>query len=517
MRRRHLLTGAASAAAGLSATAAVRPWARALAQETELVAFSEDWLKDRVRALAREDRAAPTAGLPEALASLGSDDYRAIRFRDEAALWQDAGLAFQLGFMHRGAYYARAVEIYEVVDGVAHPVAFSPDLFAYDDSGLADALTADVGFAGISVRHHADLQRDLAAFIAEGSVRAAGAQQIFGPSARALALDTAVPRGEQFPFFRSFWLERPVPGQEQLVVHALLDSDSAVGAYRFVVAPGRSLIVDVDAFVILRRRVERLGLAPIAAMYAHGENDRRLVDDVRPEVHTADGLALCTGSGEWIWRPLVNPSQLSMNAFFDENPRGFGLLQRDRDFASYQDDRRSYHRVPNVWIEPRSPLGRGLIQLIEIPTNSDRFDNVVAFWTPEAAADPGTELEASYRLFWGEEMPERNIPVATVAATRVGRTTLPGEEDRQDRRRFVVDFVGGPLTLLSDDAPVEPVITMSRGELRAAAARLVHALDAWRVEFDVAADGGDPVNLRCYLRIGDRALTETWVYQWHPG
>ena len=517
MRRRHLLTGAALAAAGLSAPTAWPSWARAEeGQNPQPAGFSEDWLKDHARALAREAYVPPAADLPEPLAALDADAYGAIRLRDEAAWWRDAGQPFRLGFIHRGAYYTRAAEVYEVVDGVAQPIAFSPDLFAYPDDGLAETLTPDVGFAGFSVRHHTDFGRDLAAFIAEGSLRSVGGQQIFGPSARALTLNTAVPQGEEFPAFRAFWVERPAPGQEWLLVHALLDSDSAVGAYRFVISPGRSTVVDVDALVIPRRRIERLGLAPIAAMFAHGENDRRFVDDIRPEAHSADGLALLTGQGEWIWRPLVNPAELSLNAFFDENPRGFGLLQRDRDFASYQDDRRAYHRVPNVWVEPRSPFGRGMTQLIEIPTNSDRFDNVVAFWTPEAPVDPGSELQASYRLFWGDEMPGRGIPVATVTATRIGRATPPGGEERPDRRRFVIDFTGGPLDLLADDAPVEPVITLSRGELLAAAARPLHALEAWRIEFDVQAGGGDPVNLRCFLRIGDRALSETWVYQWRP-
>ena len=111
-----------------------------------------------------------------------------------------------------------------------------------------------------------------------------------------------------------------------VTVYALLDSPSATGAYRFAIFPGATTVMDVDAAIYPRKPIERLGVAPLTSMFQYGENDRRMANDWRPEIHDSDGLAMWTGRGEWIWRPLVNPPQLRFNSHGDENPRGFGLL-----------------------------------------------------------------------------------------------------------------------------------------------------------------------------------------------
>ena len=206
----------------------------------------------------------------------------------------------------------------------------------------------------------------------------------------------------------------------------------------------------------------------------------------------------------------------------DENPRGFGLLQRDRNFDHYQDDGVFYDRRPSVWVEPargtgRDPWGRGAVQLVEIPTADETFDNIVAFWRPEQMPKPGAEALLAYRLSWGLESPDR-ADLATVQATRTGIGGVVGRPRTYYSRRFAVDFAGGPLASLDADAAVEPVITASRGEVEITSARPLAAIHGWRALFDLKPtdDSVEPVDLRLYLRAGDRPLSETWLYQWTP-
>jgi glucans biosynthesis protein len=241
-----------------------------------------------------------------------------------------------------------------------------------------------------------------------------------------------------------------------------------------------------------------------------------MYNDFRPEVHDSDGLAILRGNGERIWRPLVNPPEVRVNAYADENPRGFGALQRDRDFANYQDDGIYYNRRPNLWVEPQGQWGPGAIYLIEIPANEESFDNIVAFWTPRETPQPGREIRLAYNLSWGRGVPDLYSPVGRVIATRSGIGGIPGQDKGRDTQKFVIDFKGGPLELLGKDAPVEAVISTSRGIIVKPATRPIRELDAWRTNFDLRWEGRKPVDLRCYLRLGTSALTETWSYQWTP-
>ena len=252
-------------------------------------------------------------------------------------------------------------------------------------------------------------------------------------------------------------------------------------------------------------------------MFQYGDNDRRVADDWRPEIHDSDGLAIWTGSGEWIWRPLTNPSILRFNAYLDENPRGFGLLQRDRNFENYQDDGAFYDRRPSVWVEPRTGWGKGSVQLVELPTADETFDNIVAFWNPEQKAQPGQEMLFSYRLLWGSVMPVAS-PLARVVATRTGIGGIIGQKRRYFSRRFMLDFAGGDLAMLGKDAKVEAVITASRGELEFISARPLESIRGYRAMFDLKPidTSVEPIDLRVYLRAGGRPLTETWLYQWTP-
>jgi len=519
MDRRQFLTRAvtALAAAGLPLPLSVLASPLPLGRRHP---FDYAWLKGHARALAGRPYQARSESLPAQVAALDWDQYQSIAFRQDHALWGDLpGSRFQAKFFHLGLYFKRPVRMFEVAGGQAQELAYDPGMFDYGRSGIdGEQLPKDLGFAGFRLNSPEDSKRDWAAFLGASYFRAVGSSMQYGLSARGLAIDTGMPRPEEFPDFTAFWLERPAPGSETLVVYALLDSPSVAGAYRFAITRGEPLVMDVDAALYPRREIERLGIAPATSMYQVGENDRRMDWDWRAEIHDSDGLAMHTGAGEWIWRPLGNPAQLRFNAFADANPRGFGLLQRDRNFDHYQDDGVFYEQRPSLWVEPKHGWGRGWVQLVEIPTVDETFDNIVAFWHPEARPQPGQELLFGYRLFWGEHPPARP-PLAECVATRTGLGGVVGRKREYFSWRFAVDFSGGGLAALAAaNAEVKAVVETSRGRLETISARPLHALQGYRAMFDVVPpdDSTTQVDIRLYLRHQGRALTETWLYQWNP-
>ncbi|MEW6167708.1 MAG: glucan biosynthesis protein D, partial [Pseudomonadota bacterium] len=513
MNRRDLLRAAAALSVyGLPAAALLHPPPAAARTEP----FDYAALKGRARALAAQPYIEPKNELPESLDRISWDDYQKLRFDHERALWYGEDLPFRIEMFHPGLFFKHPVQIFEVVDGQARHIDY--DRRQFDTRGVRlGRLPKDLGYAGFRIHHDSDWERDIAAFLGASYFRAVGASRQYGLSARGLAIDTGLPRPEEFPRFTAFWIERPSAEAGELVVHALLDSPSVAGAYRFGIRPGETLIMDVDAALYPRKPIERLGIAPLTSMYQTGENDRRMAYDFRPEIHDSDGLALWTGAGEWIWRPLVNPRDVRVNSFFDENPQGFGLLQRDRDFDHYQDDGVWYDRRPSLWVEPKGDWGKGAVQLVEIPTVDETFDNIVAFWNPEQAAQPGEERLLAYRLHWGARAPVQP-PLATVRATHTGLGGVVGRKREYFSWRFAVDFAGGKLALLGRNADVESVVTASRGRVELVSARPLEPIDGWRALFDVVPedDSTEPIDLRLYLRSGKQALSETWIYQWAP-
>ena len=517
MDRRSWLKAAASLAAAsvpLGGSLAAAPTVKKIGETRP---FDYAWLKGRARALSGATYKPPVARLPAEVAKLDWDQYQAISNRKGRALWTDEKARFRLNFFHLGLNFTTPVHLHEIVDGKAREIAYDPALFDYGKSGLAGTrLPGDLGFAGFRVFYHTDFVRDIVAFLGASYFRAVGGEMQYGLSARGLAVDSGLPREEEFPVFTTFWFERPARDAGKFTVYALLDSPSIAGAYRFDITPGATLVMDVDAALYPRKTIERLGIAPLTSMYMHGENDRRTAYDWRPEIHDSDGLSMWSGSGEWIWRPLANPTRVRFNSHADENPRGFGLLQRDRNFDHYQDDGAFYDLRPGLWVEPRSPWGKGQIQLLEIPTVGETEDNIVAFWNPAEPPKPGVELLYSYRLYWGSRPPTAT-PLAQVVATRTGIGGIVGRKRKYFSWRFVVDFAGANLSKLSK-AKVEPVITASRGEVEITSARPLDSIRGFRAMFDLklADDNPEPVNLRLFLRTGRETLTETWLYQWTP-
>ncbi len=480
--------------------------------------FNYAWLKGEASRLARMPYHVHGSHLPPDVAALDWDQYQAIRFDPGHALWADEKMRFRAQLFHLGLFFKRPVRIFEVHDGRAHEIAYDPALFDYGASGLdGGKQPRDLGFAGFRLHVAPDFRYDVAAFLGASYFRAVGSEGQYGLSARGLAVDTALPRPEEFPDFTDFYLQRPDPQSATLVVYALLDSPSVAGAYRFAVTPGDVLLMDMDAALYPRQPIERLGIAPCTSMFQMGENDRRMANDWRPEIHDSDGLAMHTGAGEWIWRPLRNPAALSFNSFADDNPRGFGLLQRDRNFDHYQDDGVFYEKRPSLWVEPKGDWGKGAVQLVEIPTQDETFDNIVAFWNPARPVQPGGELLYGYRLYWGGVPPARP-PLAACVATRTGIGGVIGRKREYYSQRFALDFAGGPLAQLDmQKTKLEPVITSSGGRIEITSARPLAAINGVRVMFDVVPPPNtDPITLRAYLRSGAQTLSETWLYEWIP-
>ena len=464
--------------------------------------------------LARSEFRSPQT-VPERFAGLDSKGYFAIQSDRKARLWSGGDLPFEVGLFHAGGMFRYPVRIFEVAGEETRAIGFDPGRFSYGEIHPTGDEEQALGYAGFRLYDRLNWGREVASFLGASYFRAAGGELQYGLSSRGLAVDTTRFGSEEFPMFRAFWLHRPAAGDMALTVLALLDSASTAGAYRFVIRPGRTTTIDVEAAVFPRTRLDGAGIAPVTSMYLHGENDYRARDDYRPEVHDSDGLCMLTGAGEWIWRPLRNPAGGQVNSFTDENPRGFGLLQRDRDFEHYQDDRAYYDRRPNLWIEPAGDWGKGRVELVELPAGDETSDNVVAYWRPERPPQPDRPLEFGYRMHWGTVVPAQLSGPARALATRVGIAGSPGAERNPRNRRFVVDFAGGDLMMLDAAAPVRPVVTANGAEVGRMSAHRLAAGGVWRVEFDLRTGNAEAVDLRMFLEHRGGALSETWIYRWH--
>ncbi|MDM0112848.1 glucan biosynthesis protein D [Variovorax sp. J22R133] len=502
----NILVSPAAQAAGLQPLGASQP-------------FDYAWLKGTASAMAGKPYTQHGRPLPADVAALDWDQYQSIQFKPDHAMWNDQKLKFQIKLFHLGLFFKRPVRMHEVNRGRAQELAYDPAMFDYGKSGLVGSKQPrDLGFAGFRVNSSIDsFKSDVAAFLGASYFRAVGVEGQYGLSARGLAVDTALPRDEEFPDFTDFYFEQPEAPSDTVVVYALLDSPSIVGAYRFAITPGDVLLMDIDAALYPRKPIERLGIAPCTSMFQFGENDRRMSNDWRPEIHDSDGLAMNSGSGEWIWRPLTNPATLSFNSFADQNPKGFGLLQRDRNFDHYQDDGVFYEKRPCLWVEPKTGWGDGAIQLVQIPTVDETFDNIVAFWNPAQKVQPGQEMLFGYRLYWGAQPPSRP-PLAICVATRTGIGGIVGQKRKYYSYRFTIDFAGGALAQIDwKTAKVEPVITLSSGKAEITSARPLDSIRGVRAMFDVVpTESTEPVTMRVYLKGGEQTLSETWLYEWVP-
>jgi len=475
-------------------------------------AFDLDDVAAQAEKLAREPYRDPQGQVPDWLLKITYDQWRDIRFRPDHALWRDRKLPFQVQFFHPGLYYDRTVAINTIEDGKVRPVEFSTSQFDYGKNDFAGKIPRHFGYAGFRVHYplnNPDYYDELIVFVGASYFRALGRHEVYGLSARGLAIDTVASTPEEFPYFNEFWLATPDANARQLEFYALLDSPSVTGAYHFVVIPGDETVVNVDNRIFFRREVEKLGIAPLTSMFFHGENTLQPPVDFRPEVHDSDGLLLHFDTGEWLWRPLENPRTLQVNSLQMHNPKGFGLLQRDRNFEHHQDLETRTDLRPSVWIGTGGNWGEGHVELVEIPTNTDINDNVVAYWVPRDKPKPGDSLFFSYVMSWYGDDPARP-PGGRVVATRRDYGTM------ENVHRFVLDFEGGKLEALPAEQAPRAVVTVAGGEQTGEIVDQ-HVVKnpvtgGWRLTFQVRPKTSAPLELRAFLERDEKALTETWSY-----
>lgn len=521
INRRHFLYTTAATAALLGAPSALRP-ARAAAVMGEPFDFSYDWLVQRARDSAAAPYVAPYRPDPEIVQQIDYEQHGKIKFRTQDSPFAGAGGAYPATFFHLGQFFGKSVAMHVVVNGQAREFEYSPDLFDMPDDSPARRLPADSGFAGFRLQEWNGAQdwrtQDWVAFLGASYFRAIGASGQYGLSARGVVINAAVPDvPEEFPDFTEFYIDEAENPEQPVVVCALLNGPSITGAFRFYLMRGldrtKGVQMEVEANLFLREDIQRLGLMPLTSMFWYGEYGRERLNDWRPEVHDSDGLALWTGSGERIWRPLNNPPFTTVSSFSDDNPRGFGLLQRDRNFDHYQDGV-MYDRRPSLWVQPIEPLGAGRVELLEIPTDDEIHDNIGAFWVPDAPATKGSEFRLHYRLAWQDNEPFPAENVAQAKATRVGRGGEPGKPRPQDVFKFAVEF-DRPAVMQQIPWGVFPKVnvTTSAGEIIRPFAEPVPNGNVWRAVFDLKIDPETMAEIRLFMDLEGRPLTETWMYQ----
>lgn len=490
------------------------------------------WTLDDVANIASQKAATPyqpaRQTTPAELASLSYDGYRDIRYNPEKNLWRtitDTGAraaGFEANFFHVGPH-GDSVRINEITPEGVRPVAYQQRLFDFGKNQLSPQTWQGLDYGGLrtfSNLNSASVKDELVVFMGASYFRALGAGQRYGLSARGLAIDTAGADREEFPRFTEFWLEKPQPGAEKLTLYALMDSERITGAYRFVVTPGEQTVTDVQAKVFVRpastsgssKPIATLGIAPLTSMFFFGENQPR-AGDFRPEVHDSDGLMIASADGEWLWRPLQNPASPLVTSFAMNGLKGFGLMQRDRDFARYEDVEARYELRPSAWITPTGDWGPGRVELLQFTTPDETHDNIAAYWVPDKLPQPGESMELRYQIAWQGKNQQRP-PNGWVSQSRrgTGYSKLSAEEQRQ-RIDFVIDFAGPALEALTEGAAVKAISSAgANGRVLESIAYKNPVTGAWRMSLRVQRlDAAQPVELRAFLQHDNHTLSETWT------
>ena len=481
------------------------------------VAFNPEMVTERARKLAKSPFENPHRELPDALANLTADQYDQIRFKSQRAFFNPENTGFSLDLFHPGNMYDVPVAINLIRNGEIQVIPFSAGLFDFGNTGLSGNDFSTQGYAGFRLRYPlTDVQSndELTRFLGASYFRLQGQGQSIGQMARGLAVDLAGSTGEEIPVFKEFWIVEPKKGDQTIRIYALLDSARVTGAYRFDITPGQRSRADISAKLFFRDGVEKIGLAPLNGMFLFGEQRRRTFNDYRGEVHSTDGLLINNGRGEWLWRPLDNPTHLQMSSFLDENPRGFGLLQRDRDFDHYQDLDRRFDQQPGYWVKPKGDWGKGHVELVEIPSPNESNDNIVAYWVPETKPTAGSELQVDYSVTATRDGTGLH-PMAQATDTRIMRMAVQGDED-QATTRFVLNFAGGELDYFKRNiAKMRADISASEGEIKNIRIMNDPENGGVRVMFDLIDTSDEAAsNLRVFLLYGDQVLSETWTMPW---
>ena len=516
--RRGFLQGVSTLALG-SAISLAAPMARAaMPRFLESEPFRRDTVKEMARALAAEEFV-ERAPVPEPWLNLTYDEYRKIWFDVRNAVWAGEGLPFEMDLFHPGLYFPRAVEVDVVQAAQAHRLAFDYDLFDHTEDAPKLPVDESMGYSGIRLRHKfpgEKNRREFAVFQGASYFRAIGAVQAYGLSARGLALRTGDAEGEEFPEFTRLWVVEPKEGDPNIVVHALMDSPSVTGAFRFSITPGLACEMRVECTLFPRVDLDHAGIAPLTSMFLYDQTNRPRFDDFRPAIHDSDGLLVWNGAGEMLWRQLANPVALQVSSFVDENPRGFGLMQRARKLSDFADLEAHYQDRPSLWIEPEGDWGPGVVRLVEIPSDQEIYDNIVAYWRPHEVMEAGSEHHFAYRMMWTDETseapPPRRDDVARVIDTHMGLNF------NKDRWLAAIDFAAHPALEAEEEygalLGIDVRINSGRAETSEGIIQRNPETGGARVAFTFDPGENDAVELRMQLFRDGAAVSEVWLYRW---
>lgn len=472
------------------------------------------------RESAKSDFQANDHGLDDKLKNMDYQAYKAIHFKPKEALWKNKS-PYEIQFFHPGFLYDEPVSVTIVErDNSTAALPFDANMFRYEKKAkkVKGLTNKKSGFAGFRIHYplnDSEYKDEFAVFQGASYFRLIGKNQVYGISARGLAIDTALPEGEEFPRFTKFWLIKPGSG-ESITIYARLESQSVAGAFAFTLYPGESTKADVQAWLFARADINKLGVAPFTSMFLYGENTEKRHDDYRPEVHDSDGVLMITEKGEQIWRPLTNPSRLQITALSDTAPQAFGMLQRDGSFNNYLDAEANYHARPGLWVVPKKGFGKGKLEVVEIPTDAEIHDNIVAYWVPEQSMEEGQSRYFSYRVRTVNQEPKL-YDKAVVVRTRQGVSHLPGFEssDEQTVRRFVVDFTL-PSGFSLDTDEIDLILDVNRGSVKQARIFKVNGNSEIRATFLLMPDSQKPVDMRLFLNHQDKQISEVWNYVYQP-
>lgn len=467
-------------------------------------------LKEKARKLLESPYIEIKPHTSKELASLPYDRYKNIRFRTEKSLWRSEGSAFQIQFMPPGHLYNYAININELIGSNYQRIPFLEEYFDWSEVGEIK-LNAEIGHTGFKIHYpintdeHTD---EFAVFQGASYFRIVSKGQVYGLSARGLSINTGMANNpEEFPIFKEFWIKKPGKFDSTIIVYALLDGKSATGAYEFEIVPGEISKTTVNAEIYLRRPVEKLGISPLTSMFWYGENSQVPQGQAYPEVHDSDGLQYQTETGDFYWRPIDNPKKPHTHSIDLENPKGFGLVQRDRDFASYEDTNMKYQLRPSAWIEPGESFGKGQLHLFRFPTKQDSDDNVTLFWVPASLPETGEPIRLQYTIFWNVNPPKK---LAYVVATR---TNL----GKEGERNFFIDFKGDKLQSYTEEKLPTPVVESWNEPIDVTNVTIqkIPESEKFRISFQIPAKlGNKNTELKAYLKDNSDIISETWITSW---
>ncbi|MFM2445544.1 MAG: hypothetical protein RJB09_2730 [Pseudomonadota bacterium] len=511
----------------MAAPAAVRP---ASAQAKKPAApviprFDYEDVVARARELSESAFQPRVTRLPPELDQLDWDAWRVIRFRNEPDPIQDPTGRYKLGVFHLGHLFKTEVKINLVVNGATKAFDYSPKNFEYAQAGFGKNLPANLGYAGFRISfplNSAKTFDELISFVGASYFRFLGRDQKYGLSARGLAIGSGnLDNNEEFPFFREFWIEQPAQAGDKITIYALLDTPSLAGAYQFDIYPQDETALNVTASVYPRVPVKRLGMAPLTSMFLMGENDRHMndrnkYDEFRPELHDSDGLMIHTDAGGWLWRPLKNPLIQEVQRFRVNGLKGFGLMQRDRDFKNYTDIELAYEERPSYWIEPTHDWGTGEVELIELATKDETADNIVCAFVPDGVLEPGKRFTFGYKIrsmHDGLSLHKLGYVRETFNAPPAG---LGGNEAvLADARRLIVDFTGGDLAYyLKHPDLVRIVAHAQRAQVVRSFLVPNPKIGGFRAMIDVKFEHETVGTIQCLLQAEGKQITENWQYAW---